>query len=306
MAERLTFEVPEDLDGERLDRVVAVLGRMSRAEAKARLDEGLVDVDGAVVPGKTRVLAGSTVAFPPLEAPVGLLAEPVVFDVLYEDDDVVVVDKPAGVTVHPGAGRSAGTLAAGLLHRYPEIEGVGEAGRWGLVHRLDRETSGALVVARTSTAHAALSDALRRREVSRRYLALVQGTFSLPRGTVEAPIGRDPNRPRRRALVPTGRHAVTHYRMTEQWDPPSVALLEVTLETGRTHQIRVHLAGIGHPVLGDRLYGGRDPIPVPRLFLHAAELSFDHPRTGRRITVDAPVPSDLASVLDSLGDPSPV
>jgi 23S rRNA pseudouridine1911/1915/1917 synthase len=302
MAQPVTVSVPEELDGERIDRVVAVLGEMSRSEARARCDDGEVTVDGEVTAAKSRVAAGATITFPATVPAEQLAAEPVEFGVLYEDDEVLVVDKPAGLTVHPGAGRTTGTLAGGLLARYPELVGVGEAGRWGLVHRLDRETSGALLVARTPAAHAQLTDALRRREVGRRYVALVQGTFDLPRGTVDAPIGRDPHRPRRRAMVPTGRHAVTHYRMVRQWSSPGVALLSVELETGRTHQIRVHLAGIGHSVIGDRLYGRRDPVVAPRLFLHAESLRFVHPRSGEEMTVQSPLPSDLARVLAGLGE----
>ena len=300
MADEVTAVVPEELDGERLDRIVAILGDMPRSEAKSRADAGTVTVDGEPAVGKARVSAGVVVAFPPREeAPELEPDEDVEFEVLREDDDVVVVAKPAGVTVHPGAGRPTGTLAAGLLARYPEIAGVGQEGRWGLVHRLDRDTSGALIVARTGEAHESLVDALRRRDIDRRYVALVQGRFDLPRGTIDAPIGRDPVRPRRRALVANGRHAVTHYRVARQWSV--VALADVRLETGRTHQIRVHLAGIGHPVVGDPLYGGRDPVRVPRLFLHAASVGFDHPTTGERVTVDAPLPPDLAEVLGGLG-----
>ena len=302
MAQPLTFVIPDHLDGERVDKAVAVLGDMPRSEARAQCDAGQVAVDGEPATGKSRVAAGSTITFDPGVVAAVLAAEAVDFGVLYEDEHVVVIDKPSGLTVHPGAGRVRGTLAGGLLERYPELEGVGQPGRWGLVHRLDRETSGALLVGRTAAAHAALVEDLARREVAREYVALVQGTFDLPRGTIDAPIGRDPNRPRRRALVPTGRHAITHYQMTHQWERPGVALLAVQLETGRTHQIRVHLAGIGHSVIGDRLYGRRDPIAVGRLFLHAASLRFRHPASGEEMTVTSPLPPELALVLDSLGE----
>jgi 23S rRNA pseudouridine1911/1915/1917 synthase len=304
MAQPLSFEILEELDGERVDRVVAVLGEMARSEARAYVDAGLVAVDGEPAAAKTRVTAGSTISFPRAADPVILAAEAVDFGVLFEDEHVVVIDKPPGLTVHPGAGRLTGTLAGGLLDRYPEIDGVGQAGRWGLVHRLDRETSGALLVGRTVEAHTGLVDALRARQITREYVTLVQGLFDLPLGTVDAPIGRDPKRPRRQAMIPTGRRAVTHYRMTRQWERPGVAELGVQLETGRTHQIRVHLAGIGHPVVGDRVYGGRDPVSVPRLFLHAALLRFTHPISGEEISVESPLPADLAAVLDGLGESS--
>jgi 23S rRNA pseudouridine1911/1915/1917 synthase len=303
VAESLTFTIPEELDGERVDKVVAVLGDMPRSEARFHCDEGRVLVDGEIAIAKTRLSTGSTITFPPGALPEVLTAEAVDFGVLYEDEAVVVVDKPTGLTVHPGAGRMAGTLAGGLLSRYPELEGVGQANRWGLVHRLDRETSGALLVGRTAEAHSALVADLSRRDVGRDYVAGVQGNFDLPKGTIDAPIGRDPHRPRQRALVPTGRRAVTHYRMTKQWDNAGVALLDVQLETGRTHQIRVHLAGIGHTVLGDRLYGRRDPIVVPRLFLHATRLRFAHPLSGEEMVVHSPLPDDLSAVIESLGEP---
>ena len=302
MAQPLTFVVPDSLGGERVDKVVAVLGEMARSEARTQCDAGLVMVDGAVAAAKSRVGAGSNITFDPAAIPEVLAAEAVDFGVLYEDAHVIVIDKPSGLTVHPGAGRTAGTLAGGLLERFPDVEGVGQKGRWGLIHRLDRETSGALLVGRTAEAYAALVDELARRDVGRDYVALVQGIFDLPLGTIDAPIGRDPHRPRQRALIPTGRRAVTHYQMTRQWEPPGVALLAVQLETGRTHQIRVHLAGIGHSVLGDRLYGRRDPIPMPRLFLHAARLRFRHPATGDELSIESALPDDLAAVIADLGE----
>ncbi len=296
----ITHEVPTSLDGERVDKIVATLGEISRAAARALVDAGeVLGVDGALE-AKARLSAGAVVTFPPREERAELVAEPVEFGVVHEDEHVIVVDKPAGVVVHPGAGRTGGTLAAGLIDRYPEIDGVGQPGRWGIVHRLDRDTSGLLVVARTPDAYEALSSAMRRRTVTREYLALVQENFDIPRGTVDAPIGKDPNRPMRRAMVPDGRRAVTHYRMRRQWERPAVALVEVQLETGRTHQIRVHLAGIGHPVVGDRTYGKRDPIEVPRLFLHAARLELDHPATAERLSFVSSLPDDLQDVLGRL------
>ncbi|MEX2654157.1 MAG: RluA family pseudouridine synthase [Acidimicrobiia bacterium] len=304
MAQPLTFVIPDTLDGERVDKVVAVLGEMPRSEARAQCDAGHVEIDGSPAVAKARVAAGSTIVFDPGALPAVLQAEAVDFGVLYEDEHLVVIDKPSGLTVHPGAGRATGTLAGGLMERFPDLVGVGQAGRWGLVHRLDRETSGALLVGRTPAAHAALVADLARREVARDYVALVQGTFDLPRGTIDAPIGRDPHRPRRRALVPAGRLAVTHYQMTRQWPRPGVALLAVQLETGRTHQIRVHLAGIGHSVVGDRLYGRRDPVSIGRLFLHAAQLRFVHPVTGEEMTIQSPLPPDLEGVLTRLDEQS--
>ncbi len=302
MADSLTASVPADLDGERVDRIVAQLAGVSRSRSREWCEAGRVLVDGAPVEARRRLRTGQVVVFPEPEPEPGVVAEPVDFDVVYADDDLAVIDKPAGLVVHPGAGRSRGTLAGGLLHRFPDIEGVGDRGRWGLVHRLDRDTSGLLVVARTPGAFSELRRQLAERRVGREYLALVRGTFDVPRGTIEAPIEPDPTHPGRRRVAPGGKPAVTHYRCLRNVPDAGVSLLEVTLETGRTHQIRVHLAAIGHPVVGDPWYGrGPDPIEVPRLFLHAARLSFDHPRTGERLTFRAPLPPELAAVLARLG-----
>ncbi len=302
MAEPLTFVVPDELDGERVDRIVARLAGVSRSRARQWCESGEVTLAGETVQARRRVRAGETVTCPTPEVEPGVVAEPVEFDVVYADEDVVVVDKPAGLVVHPGAGRTRGTLAGGLLHRFGDIEGVGDEGRWGLVHRLDRDTSGLLVVARTPEAFTELRRQLAERRIDRIYLALVRGVFDVPRGTVEAPIEADPSHPGRRRVAPGGKPAVTHYRCLRNFPEAGVSLLEVTLETGRTHQIRVHLAAIDHPVVGDPWYGrGPDPIEVPRLFLHAARLVFDHPRTGERLTFEAPLPADLAAVLDALG-----
>ena len=216
----------------------------------------------------TGYVAGATIATPTPAPIADLQAEDVDFEVVFEDESVVVVDKPPGITVHPGSGRQHGTLAAGLLHRYPELEGVGDPGRWGLIHRLDRETSGVLIVARTTAAYEWLTDALAARHIDRHYLALAHNRFPVPTGTIDAPIGRDPSQPTRRAVVATGKPSVTHYEVLEELSGGDVSLLEVRLETGRTHQIRVHLAAIDHPVLGDRaLLTG--PVPDHRPQGHA-------------------------------------
>ncbi len=300
----MRYQVPEELDGERVDKAVAVLAGISRSLAREIMDAGGVagDGDGGLDPSD-RVSSGDWLDFDvPDPAPL-LEPHPVDYRTVHIDDDVIVVSKPSGLTVHPGAGTDAETLAAGLLFDHPELEGVGQAGRWGIVHRLDRATSGLMVVARTSESYETLSTMMRARSVSRAYIALVAGAVAIPRGTIDAPIGPDPNRPIRRALSPIGKRAVTHYRRSSQWTGPGVAMLDVTLETGRTHQIRVHLAAIGHPVLGDRVYGSKDPVAVPRLALHAVRLEFDHPVSGEPMSFTDPLPDDLATVVESLGDP---
>lgn len=300
MDEQVELEVPESLEGARVDKAIAQLLAVSRAAASLVVDEGVL-LDGEPVAGAHRVSAGQVLMFVPPSRALTVQPEQVPFGVLHEDEHVVVVDKPAGVVVHPGSGRSAGTLVAGLLDRFPEIEGVGAEGRWGLVHRLDKDTSGALLVARTQPAFDRLSLDMRRRRIGRTYTALVEGGMSAPTGTIDAPIGRDPIRPTRRAVSHAGKHARTHFQVVRYYEGSDVSLLDVTLETGRTHQIRVHMGAIEHPVAGDLTYGAtRKDIGVPRTFLHAARLELTHPSSGEKLSVEAPLPRDLVSVLDTL------
>lgn len=295
--------VPAALDGERLDKALAVLLEVSRAVSRLMIDAGVV-VEGSAAKPNTRVREGETIVTPPPPVPEQLAPEEIEFDTAYEDDHVVVVNKPPGLVVHPGAGQRTGTLAAGLLHRYPEVRGVGTPGRWGLVHRLDKDTSGALLVARDQQSFDSLTAALRSREITREYRALVSGTMSPPTGTIDAAIGRDPSSPTRRTITPEGKPARTHYRVVRNYDDFDVALVDVTLETGRTHQIRVHFLAIGHPVVGDPTYNATPGgLRSPRVFLHAGRLTFQHPVTGEVTTVEAPLPPDLAAVLDQLESP---
>lgn len=299
----LDEEIPEALAGERLDRCVALLADVSRSVAATMIDGGNVRVDGAVVTsGSSRLVAGQRLSARRPE-PVDTRPVPdagVEFDVAYEDEHVVVVDKPAGLVVHPGAGHAAGTLVHGLIHRYPEIAAVGEPHRPGVVHRLDRGTSGLLVVARTAEAHAALVEQMAAHEPERVYLALVWGHPGSDHGTIDAPIGRSTRHPTRMTVTERGRSAVTHYTVERRFeDPRPVALVRCRLDTGRTHQIRVHLRAIGHPVVGDRDYdGGRPGIDPGRPFLHASELRFAHPVTGELVAVESPLPVELVRVLD--------
>jgi 23S rRNA pseudouridine1911/1915/1917 synthase len=296
-----TFTVPPALAGERLDRAVATLTGWSRAEVAGLCAAGSVLVDGKAGRRSQRLTEGSVVELldvPPAVGPV--VPDPAVaVRVVHEDPDLIVVDKPAGVVVHPGAGITSGTLVAGLLARYPELAAVGDPTRPGIVHRLDRDTSGLLVVARSPRAHAALVRMLAAREVERVYLALVWGRPPAPRGTIDAPVGRSARRRTRMAVREEGRPARTHYEVVEAFD--GATLLRCRLETGRTHQIRVHLAAIGTPVVGDAVYGRRRPGLRPaRQFLHAAELALVHPFTGRPHRWCAPLPAELAEMLDRL------
>jgi len=299
----MRIPVPAELDGERADLIVARVAEVSRSLAKQMLDEGAALVDGERAAPRDRLQAGTFLDLEVPEPEPLLEPEEVSFEVRYEDEHLAVVDKPAGLVVHPGAGRRTGTLAAGLLHRWPGVHGVGDEGRWGIVHRLDRDTSGLLVVALDAAAYAGLREAMGRREVTRIYLALVHGRDVPPTGTIDAPLVRDPRHPTRFRVGRSGRFARTHYRRLAVWDGPGLTLLEVRLETGRTHQIRVHAASIGYPVAGDPVYG-RGGDGFTRLWLHAARLGFVHPVIGDDVEVAAPLPADLADALRKLGAPS--
>ena len=297
--------VPRALDGERIDRVLSLLTGLPRSQTAGLLEGGGVRLDGMPVESRSRrVREGEVVEVEvPERAEARLVPDPAVpVAVVHEDEHVVVVDKPAGIVVHPGAGQSSGTLVQGLLHRYPELAGVGEAGRPGVVHRLDKGTSGLLVVARTSRAYASLVEQLAARAVERRYLALVWGHLEAGRGVVDAPVGRSAADPTRMAVSARGRPARTGYEVVERFtEPAPLTLVECHLETGRTHQIRVHLAAIDHPVVGDARYGrGRRALTMSRPFLHAHRLSFDHPADDRRCQFESPLPSDLESIREVL------
>ena len=299
---RKHFAVPASLAGERIDRAVALLTGWSRADVAVLVEAGAVRIGGQPVAKSRRLAEGEEVEVegaPDADNPPG--PEPVDFTVLHADADVVVLSKPAGLVVHPGAGHREGTLAGGLLHRYPEIAGVGDPMRPGIVHRLDRDTSGLMVAARTAPAYEALTAALAAREIERRYLALAWGRFDARRGTIDAPIGRSATRRTRMAVREAGKEARTGYEVVTQYEHPVCALVECRLETGRTHQIRVHLAAIGHPVVGDGTYGGdRNPLRPGRPFLHAHALTVTHPSTGERLEFSDPLPPDLAAVLSRL------
>ena len=279
----------------RLDRAVAARPEIgSRGLAERLIADGAVLVDGARRAKSHRVESGEEVSveLPPAAAPPA--AEEMELRVVWEDEHVLVVDKPAGVVVHPGIGHETGTLVHGLLALDPA---GGDEERPGIVHRLDRDTSGLLVVARSEEAHTRLQESIRRRLVDRIYLALVQGAPRSRTGRIEAPIGRDRTDRMRHSLdTATPRDAVSRFAVVEILGPRT--LLEVTLETGRTHQIRVHLEAIDLPVCGDPVYGVAGDLGLERQFLHAARLAFDHPYGGERVDVNSPLPADLAAALD--------
>ena len=310
--------VEPDGAGERLDRWLAGrLTDLSRARLQGLIAEGRVRVDGHAVKAAHRMQPGARVevAIPPRPRE-GLEPEDVPLRIVHEDEHVLVVDKPAGMVTHPGAGWIEGTLAAAALAHVPTLAGVGSARRPGIVHRLDKGTSGLIVLAKSQSAYDALTAQLARRTVSRRYLALAQGAPRRAEGTIDAPIGRDPRSRVRMAIVPQGRgkRAVTRYRVLERFGSGSgaVTLIECRLETGRTHQIRVHLASLGHPLLGDVTYRGRRAAPagdstlaalvdgLDGVALHAAGLAFSHPVTGAPMAFACPLPDRIERILSHL------
>ena len=298
--------VPAALAGERLDRIVALLLDVSRSEAAAVIAVGGAAVDGRVsTVGKLRLQEGQEVAVDPAAVPEASVPGPdptIEFGIVYVDETVIVVDKPAGLVVHPGAGNPDGTLVNGLLARFPDIDGVGEPHRPGIVHRLDGGSSGLLVVARTQDAADALIAQFATHTAMRVYIALVWGHPDAPHGVIDAPIGRSHGDPLRMAVVADGRPSRTEYRVLQEFDTPAdLALLECRLETGRTHQIRVHLGSINHPLVGDPVYGQRRPrLQLDRPFLHAARLAFVHPGTGEHVEFRSELAPDLKARLATL------
>ncbi|HEX4781985.1 MAG TPA: RluA family pseudouridine synthase [Usitatibacter sp.] len=293
----LRFTIPVDLAGLRLDQALArLLPGESRSRLARLIGEGLVLVDGAPAAGKRKVTSGASVEvrLAPRVEQSAYRPEAIALDVVHEDPDVLVVNKPAGLVVHPGSGNWAGTMLNALLHRAPELSHLARA---GIVHRLDKDTSGLLVVARNEPAQLALVKALAAHDVKRTYLALVRGKVAGP-GKVQAPIGRHPVHRTRMAVVAGGKPAVTHYRVRKRF--AAHTLLECDLETGRTHQIRVHLASIGHPIEGDPVYAGRAKAIFGRQALHAWKLSFAHPRTGKAMAFEAALPGDFSALVAGL------
>lgn len=306
--ERRRLIVEDPAPEMRLDAYIAErLPELSRSRVAQLMAGGRVWLNGEVPRKSARPAAGDLIEVElPEPEPSSLVPEPIPLDIVYEDADLVVVDKPAGLVVHPAPGHSTGTLVHALLHHIGDLSGVGGVLRPGIVHRLDRDTSGLMLVAKNDAAHRALSAALKRREIRRIYTTAAWGHLSEDEREVDAPIGRARSERQRMAVVEGGRHAVTRLRRLERWR--AADLLEAELETGRTHQIRVHLAWIGHPVVGDATYGGGArgisgpdrrwaqalEKRVPRQFLHASALRLAHPRTGEILEFASPLPADLA------------
>ena len=322
--------VPSDAAGQRLDQfLTAQLDGVSRSRIQLLLDQGDVLIDGARRKASYRLRGGESISITgePHPAPLKAIAEDIPLSVVFEDKDLAVIDKPAGMMVHAGSGasvdaRSRGTLVNALLHRFRSLSATGGELRPGIVHRLDKDTSGLIIVAKNDRAHGALAHMFSARKIQKTYIALVQGAVERQKGTISASIGRDPVRRTRMTtrVQENGRTAVSHFEVDRRLETHfgKFTLLRVRIETGRTHQIRVHMASLGHPVVGDTLYGaaGRltqasarppfkqsEQLRLGRNFLHAAELVFNHPVTGKPLSLAAPLPPELEAFLDRLQDP---
>jgi 23S rRNA pseudouridine1911/1915/1917 synthase len=300
----VSFLVGEADADQRLDRALAAVAGIPRSQARRWIDDGLVELNDRPARPSRRVAVGDILrARPPVAIPSSAIPQAIPLDVLYEDEDVIVVDKPAGMVVHPGPSHPNGTLVNALLHHCGDLAGIGGVLRPGIVHRLDRGTSGVLIAAKHDRAHLALAEQFREHRVERVYLALARGTPGDDSGRIELPIGRH-RRDRKRMSVSTraARPASTAWTVRRRFPASGAALLEVRPETGRTHQIRVHLAATGLPIVGDSVYGrskGR-AFAITRPALHAALLGFDHPRGGERHRFEAPLPADFAELVDVL------
>lgn len=303
-AEQLQFSVK--VSGQRLDKVIMshVGNRFSRAQVQAFIKDGLVTVDGKAVKAGIKLKGGEqiTISVPPRDESRAVQPEAIPLTVLYEDDDLAVIDKPAGMVVHPGVGDETSTLVSAILARWPQIAEMNiEPKRAGIVHRLDKGTSGLIIIAKHDRARRQLAEQFQARTVEKSYLTLLERTPPTTIGRIEAPIARDPNQRKRMAVLRSGKPAISEYEVIDRDFLDDRALVRVTLLTGRTHQIRVHMAFIGCPIVGDAVYGFRKQrIKMKRQFLHAAHLCFDQPTSGERLCFDLPLPAGLQNILDKL------
>lgn len=299
-----TLELTADVPGERLDKfIVAHLDSLSRAQIQALIESGAITVDGQTAKPGQKLRGGEqiTLNIPPEEEEV-IRGEAIPLDIVYEDDDLAVIDKPAGMVIHPGTGNESGTLVNAILARYPQLAAMDDPEkRMGIVHRLDKDTSGLVVIAKNSKALKNLMAQFKSRDVDKTYIALVERTPKTETGRIEVPIARDPQQRKRMAVIRDGKPAITEFEIIERDFKDGQALVRVKLLTGRTHQIRVHMAFIGCPVVGDRVYGFRKQrIGLKRNFLHAAEIGFNHPTTHERMAFQSPLPRGLQDILEKL------
>lgn len=297
---QVTYTIEEQQQGERIDKALSSLQtEWSRTQIGNWISEGIIQVNGEAVKAKYKVKAGDVIAIdvPEVEE-LDVVAENLDLDIVYEDADVLVVNKPKGMVVHPAPGHMTGTLVNGLMYHCKDLSGINGVLRPGIVHRIDKDTSGLLMVAKNDTAHESLVNQLVNKTVTRKYIALVHGHIAHDKGTIDAPIGRDQKDRQKQAVVDNGKHAVTHFQVVERFG--DYTLLECRLETGRTHQIRVHMNYIGFPLVGDPKYGPKKTIDFGGQVLHAATLGFDHPSTGEYLEFEASLPADYEQLLNDL------
>tara|TARA_B100000700_G_C15042948_1_gene856295 strand:+ start:920 stop:1846 length:927 start_codon:yes stop_codon:yes gene_type:complete len=303
--DKVHYRLSPHHDGERVDRVIAFFSGLSRSKVSDLISKRLILRNGIPIKRGSEIahtndmISMSNFSNEVVEE---IASDPSIdFGVVFEDDSVIVINKPSGLVVHPGSGIADGTLVNGLAAQFPDLRKTGDPIRLGLVHRLDKGTSGLLIVARTSEALHNLKSQMQKRQVHRQYFAIVSGHVESDKGVVDAPLGRDPKNPLKRAVIQGGKYARTHYEIDQKLESPfKISTLSCRLETGRTHQIRVHLAAIGHPVLGDELYGGRTSFNLDnRLALHAQMLRFSHPKTNNQMNFESPIPDELMKMTDT-------
>ncbi|TQR20818.1 RluA family pseudouridine synthase [Psychrobacillus vulpis] len=298
--EELTFLIEEEQAKERIDKAIASFDTdWSRSQIQNYLKDGHVLVNGETVKSNYKVKKGDVIVVTTPEAiPLDVVAENLNLEIVYEDEDVVVVNKPRGMVVHPAPGHTSGTLVNGLMYQIKDLSGINGVMRPGIVHRIDKDTSGLLMVAKNDVAHESLVDQLVKKTVTRKYIALVHGRIAHDKGTIDAPIGRDKKDRQSMAVVDNGKHAVTHFRVLDRFE--NFTLVECQLETGRTHQIRVHMKYIGYPLAGDPKYGPKKTVDFDGQVLHAEVLGFIQPKTGEYLEFSYPLPEDFKNLLDHL------
>ncbi|QHJ70898.1 RluA family pseudouridine synthase [Planococcus halotolerans] len=298
--EDLTIQVTEEMAGQRIDKAVSAMDEdWSRSQIANWVKDGAVRVNGEIVKPNYKVrLEDVIIATPPVLEELDVVPEDLDLEIVYEDADVLVVNKPKGMVVHPAPGHSHGTLVNGLMHHCTDLSGINGIVRPGIVHRIDKDTSGLLMVAKNDASHTSLVNQLVRKSVTRKYIALVHGHIPHDKGTIEAPIARDPKERQNMSVVDKGKHAVTHFRVLERFG--DFTLVECRLETGRTHQIRVHMKYIGYPLVGDPKYGPKKTMDIGGQALHAEVIGFDHPKTGEYMEYSAEMPEEFAELLESL------
>lgn len=300
--EDLTLQITEEMAGERIDKVVSAMDEdWSRSQIANWVKDGAIKVNGETVKPNYKVrLEDVIIATPPILEELDVVPEDLNLEIVYEDADVLVVNKPRGMVVHPAPGHSHGTLVNGLMHHCNDLSGINGVVRPGIVHRIDKDTSGLLMVAKNDAAHHSLVDQLVKKTVTRKYVALVHGHIPHDKGTIDAPIARDPKERQNMTVVDKGKHAITHFRVLERFG--NFTLVECRLETGRTHQIRVHMKYIGFPLVGDPKYGPRKTMDIGGQALHAEVIGFDHPKTGEYLEFTAEPPAEFAELLESIRD----